>query len=68
MKKVMTRQEVSDLLSDMVRREGSQIKVAEKIQVAPSYLSQVIRGAATPGPKILEYFNLEVVYRMRGDA
>ena len=63
----MTREQLVRKLESMVSEEGSQVAVASKLGVSPSYLSEIMRGTREPGEKFLSALNLEkhVVFKER---
>ena len=41
----------------------NQREVAKEVPCSPAYLNDFLKGRRGPGPKILKYLGLEVVYR-----
>lgn len=67
MAKELTREQISDLIRELIKAEGGQGKAATKIGVSSTYLAELLKGTREPGPTILEFFGLEkeVSYRKR---
>jgi hypothetical protein len=56
-------------LRALVREHGSQQKAADVMGVSRIYFGEVLRGTRAPGPKILNFFDVEpdeVRYVKRG--
>jgi hypothetical protein len=54
----MTEQQVIDALRTYCKRAGSQATVAKQASVSETYLSDVLKGRRTPGPKVLGLLGL----------
>jgi transcriptional regulator with XRE-family HTH domain len=54
----MTEQQVIDRLLEYCKKSGSQSAVADEAGVSKTYLSDVLKGRRTPGPKILGVLGL----------
>lgn len=64
----MTDKQIRTRLKSLAGIEGSQVALAGKMKVAPSYLSDVINGRRDAGPAILEYLGLTRVTTIKEDA
>lgn len=61
MKGHYTKGDVVEQLRDKLEGK-TQIELAEKMEITPQYLSDVLSGRRDPGPKILDFLGLEVGY------
>lgn len=63
----MNKQQVIIYLTGKVVEAHSQKALAEKIQVTPSFLNDVLMGKRNPTGKILDYLGLEkvTIYRKK---
>ena len=61
----MTREGVVRLIQTRVKEAETAVRVADKWEVSPQYLSDVLSGKREPGAKILKCLGLErvVMYR-----
>jgi transcriptional regulator with XRE-family HTH domain len=62
---VLTKQEVSAILHEAIKKAGSQKAFAEQCGVSVSYMSDVVNQARRPGHKILDQLHItsEIIYR-----
>jgi len=56
---VLDRVQVVGLLKEQCEIAGSQVKLAEKMHIAPQYLNNVMRGRHVPGHAIYTYLGLK---------
>ena len=65
-KKLITLHQFIDLLSDEVKKAGSQKDLAKKFGVSAQYVSDVLNGKREPGEAILEPLGLRkvIVYEL----
>lgn len=54
----MTKEQLLRKLEGMISEEGSQLALAKKLDVNPSYLSEVMRGIRQPSEKFLRAMGL----------
>ena len=54
-----TQEYIRRQLAGMVEECGTYAKAAAKIGVSVPYLFEIVKGTRQPGPKILDYFDLE---------
>lgn len=59
MKSALNRDEVTELIRDLIKQEGTQTAAAAKLGIVPPYLSDLLRGKRDPGPEVLSFFGLE---------
>lgn len=64
---MITRDELTILLRAEIQAAGSQRALARKWQVAPAYITDLLRGTRDPGPRILDVMGYErvVLYQER---
>jgi len=67
---MLTEQQVISQLRAAASQAGSQRAYAETIGVSEAYLSDVLAGRRTPGPKVLTALGLEavVLFRSAGES
>lgn len=67
MSNLMTLEDVKEVLRKFIKQEGTQEAAAAKIGISAPYLVDLLRGRREPGPKVLEYFDIELVkgYRIK---
>jgi transcriptional regulator with XRE-family HTH domain len=67
MTKLLTQDQVIQLIRDLVHKEGSQSKAARKIGISAVYIGKILKGKELPGQSALNYFGLEreIVYRKK---
>jgi hypothetical protein len=61
MTKDLSREQLTQLIADLVQNEGSQAAAAAKLKISPTYIGELLRGTRTPGPSILKFFGVERV-------
>lgn len=59
MKSSLNRDEVNELIRDLVKQEGTQTAAAAKLGIVSSYMSDLLKGKRDPGPEVLKFFGLE---------
>jgi predicted transcriptional regulator len=55
----MTAVDPVQLLRDLVVKWGSQAAVARRLKVSPSYIGDILKGAKSPGPKVLSRLGIK---------
>jgi transcriptional regulator with XRE-family HTH domain len=59
MSKILTQEQVVQILKDFVAQAGTQEKAAAKIGVTAVYIGNILRGKQPPGKSILDFFGIE---------
>jgi hypothetical protein len=61
----MNQESVKEMIQKEKDRLDSWAKVAKKIGISQPYLHDIMNGRRTCGPKVLQYFGLEMVCEIR---
>ncbi len=63
---ILTEEELISHLKDLTKRIGRITDAAERLEISPQFLGQVLAGKKKLGKKLLDKLGIETVYRVEG--
>lgn len=64
-RKLLTIEDVLDILRDGIKTHGTQVKYAEFLGVTQGYINDMLKRKRDPGPRVLDALGLEKVVTYR---